>query len=234
MIMLPNNHHCNSFLGIPGRNARLWGRRPCPLQDIAKNTPKKNLQGRRILPTVFFYAGSVFLNRDIISAEEARCAFAAYLQSLLVKIPYHLQSVWDTCSKYFYPCAIHFPPQATPTILLVEAFSSLSKWSHFDLLLKKRSHVGCCPEKSLKKLKKIEKMWMDQERTGSGRTRPADFCGRLCQNLSKQGQLVTEIVKKSRHPTWERFFNRDTISTKEARCAFAASLNRKNEGYDDR
>ena len=75
---------------------------------------------------------------------------------------------------------------------------------------------------------------MDQERTGSGRTRPADFCGRLCQNLSKQGQLVTEIVKKSRHPTWERFFNRDTISTKEARCAFAASLNRKNEGYDDR
>jgi hypothetical protein len=42
---------------------------------------------------------------------------------------------------------------------------------------------------------------MDQERTGSGRTRPADFFGRLCQNLSKQGQLVTEIVKKSRHPT---------------------------------
>ena len=71
---------------------------------------------------------------------------------------------------------------------------------------------------------------MDQERTGSSRTRPADFCGRLCQNFWKQGQLVTEIVKKSR----ERFFNRDTISTKEARCAFAASLNRKNEGYDDR
>jgi len=68
------------------------------------------------------------------------------------------QRVWDTCSKYFYSGAIHFPPQATPTILLVEAFSSLSKWSHFDLLLKKRSHVGCCPEKSLKKLKKIEKM----------------------------------------------------------------------------
>ena len=42
---------------------------------------------------------------------------------------------------------------------------------------------------------------MDQERTGSGRTRPADFCGRLRQNLWKQGQLVTGIVKKSRHPT---------------------------------